>query len=743
MTSKEQAGFETPIAWIVEPEVCRSLLGKRKIRVPQARGTSRVFWLEQDIDGTHRLKPVTANTVEYQQTAESQFSFVIVNTTSHEMELEFCAVAKDRAGHPFDLILQCSCCVRQLEQFISEVVLKQASPDRPMTIQRAKVWMENAIRTRLQEQVTEQLVRYSFEELRDREVLQSSWWEKKVESWLSGSGIAINVGTARWENPHADRAEKERVSQREMELDLALSQKTNELELAVAKSEAVHQAEIEAIRARVEMAKGEHQHEEELARVRREIELEKMRGELRELKTNREAESLAAEAERARINQQEEQARQLEQMKQELLDRNQRDLERAKVQLADQLTAQLKANPGMLERLTEDARGEAVEDAAERPDASRKPPDAPEQSPGKRQKVSPPSEAKLGKKEKIKAMAEARAKVRTTDAQDMMKQLSDVYNNAAAAKLAENASGDSTGSSFDYKHISDLFGGAVGSEKKVDTPKRRGKPKVKVEATPEKAGDDSASDGLADRLQQMFGSSPGQARKIKTDRSTDKPSPALGKPEPVGRKRTSRKAKADKSADSVDKKATEALHERFAGLYGSGGSSDNRPSGASPGVDDKPPHATAEDVARVGVSSNSTPSKGDDQDGSTTKDGDHTGKRYDAAHFSRMLRLGESKKKTPKVHSSDKGDTVFHPESFLKKGGQSSQESQDDSDSPEARDESGDREDTKSSFGVFAVGKQSVDQSPEKAPKAKKTAKNTKKSSITPKNEKKNAKQGK
>ena len=81
-----------------------------------------------------------------------------------------------------------------------------------MTVQRAKVWMENTVRTRLQEQIGEQLSRYDFEELRDREVLQSSWWEKKVNGWLGGSGISISVGAARWESPDADRAEKANCS---------------------------------------------------------------------------------------------------------------------------------------------------------------------------------------------------------------------------------------------------------------------------------------------------------------------------------------------------------------------------------------------------------------------------------------------------------------------------------------------------------------------------------------------------
>lgn len=111
---------------------------------------------------------------------------------------------------------------------------------------------------------------------------------------------------------------------------------------------------------------------------------------------------------------------------------------------------------------------------------------------------SPPPlpKAQLGKKDKIKAMDEARAKARASDAQDMMKQLSDVYEDAATAKLASHAAGDSTGTTFDYKHISTLFGGAAGDEKKVDTPNIRGKPEDKVEATPEDR-DDSASDDLA------------------------------------------------------------------------------------------------------------------------------------------------------------------------------------------------------------------------------------------------------
>jgi hypothetical protein len=630
-----------------------------------------------------------------------------------------------------------------------------------MTIQRIEAWMENTIRTRLQEQVAEQLVRYSFEELRDRDVLQSSWWEKKVDSWLAGSGITISVGSARWESPDADRAEKERVSRKELKEQIVFSDETHKLELELAESEAVHQAEIESIRAQADKAKSDREHEEKLLQLRREIEIQEEQNKLQELRAEREAGSLAAEAERARLNQQEEQARQLEQMKQELLERNQREIDLAKMQLADQLTQQLQANPEMLEQLEKDACGGAGE-AAEDLGAAQKAPEAPAPPAGKHQEPPPLPGAQLGKKDKIKAMDEARAKARTADAQDMMQQFSEVYNNAATAKLAASAAGDSTESNSDYKRISRLFGGAAGSEKEVDTPKGRGKSKVKVEATPEKVADDKASDGLADRLQQMFGSSPGQAPKTKTDktdRSTDKPD---GTSEPIGRKRTHGKAKAEKPAPSVDKEGTEALQEKFVGLFGPG-KTGNRPSGAPPSVDDRPPHA-AEDVARVGVSNNSTPDAGDDQDDSAAEEGDRTGKSYDTTHFSRMFSPGESKKETPKVHSSDKGYAVFNPESFLKKGGQSSQESQesqesqDDADPPEARNESGDGdgEDTKSSSDdVFAVGKQSSDKLPEKSPKAKKktaskpakkpakktakkTVKKTKKPSITPK---KNAEQ--
>lgn len=563
----EQAGFEICVARIVEPEVRRSLLGKRKVRVPPTGGTARAFCIEQDPDGARRLNPVTSEVVEYQQAADRHFAFVIVSTTPHEMQLEFSAVARDRGGHPFDLILDCSCCVRQLEEFISEVVLKHASPQVPMTVPRAKVWMENTVRTRLREQVAEQLARFSFEELRDREVLQSAWWEKKVNNWLTGSGIAISVDRACWESPDADRAEKERLNQREMERHLEASQKTHELELAVIQSDAAHRAEIEAIRARREMAEEERRHEEEMARVRREIELEKEREELRQIKTRRQAEALAADAETARLNRQEDQACQFEQMKRELLERNQRELEQAKMQLADELAKRLQANPGMVGQIEKDAARQPRR--ADRNIARRQPAPPPlPNATGQAPPSLPPPEVRRHKEEKKKAMARDRAKAKAAEAQQLMQQLSDVYDNAAKAEQATLAAGDSGGKSgFDYEHIGALFGqAAADSKSNADAPAASAEaPADEAEALAptEEADIKSASEGLAERLQGVFGSSFARSDKAKAGRDTVKTPPA---PNPQA-------LPADAAADTptdgaAGKGASEELAQRFQGVFG-------------------------------------------------------------------------------------------------------------------------------------------------------------------------------
>jgi len=522
----EQAGLEICLARIVEPEVRRTLLGKRKVHAPPTHGTSRLFCVEQDLDGTSTLAPVTSEVVEYQQTADSHFFFVIASTMPHELQLEFSSVARDHEGHPFDLILNCSGSVKHIEEFIGEVVLKHASAQAPMTVQRAKVWMENTVRTRLQEQVAEQLARFSFEELRDREVLQSSWWEKKVNSWLTGSGIAITVGRACWESPDAERAEKERLNQIEMERHLETSEKTHELELAVAQSDAAHRAEIAAIQAQKEMAEEDRKHEEEMARIRREIELEDMRDKLREVKTRHQADVLAAEADTARLNQQEDQARQIEQMKKELLERNQREIKQAKMELANQLTRQLEASPGMVKQLEQDATRQAPPALPGSP--ARTPPPVPQRTaPGQTPPPVPSPDVIRRREDKKQAMAEARAKARAAEAQELMQQLSEVYDDAAKAEQASRAVGDSdTKSAFDYEVISGVFGKAAADSKSppplppTSAPDDALLPVVRPTPGPPpvplKQKDDgkSVSEGLADTLQGVFGTLRDQSTKV-------------------------------------------------------------------------------------------------------------------------------------------------------------------------------------------------------------------------------------
>jgi len=669
MASEVQAGFEASVAWIVEPEVRRSILGKRKIRVPQAGGVSGVFCLERFVDGACRLDPVTTDVVEYEPTTGGQFLFVIVSSAPHDIKLEFSSVAKDSAGYPFDLIFQCSVSVLKIEQFINEVVVTQASPERPMSVHRTEAWMENAIRTRLREQVAEQLERYSFEELRDQEVLQSSWWERKVENWLAGTGVGIKIASARWESPDADRAEKERLSRIEMKRQLDASEKAHELELEIAEKDAAHRARIDEIRKNEKLAEEERKHEEKLASVRREIELQKEYDKLRELKASKEADSLAAEATIARRNRQEAQARELEQKRLDSIERRRRESAQDKLQHADQITALLKANPEILERLTQEVRGGGLKTESS-PAAQKRPPEAPPAG----GKTPPPVPGRLSRREKIRAAEEARAQARTTDAQSLMKDLSDVYDDAATAQLSETAAGEPAPPSFDYKHISKLFGDAATGEK---PPKKTPElPKIKKahDVRPKKPRA-NAAEGLAGRLQGLFEPPPLPKRKAgtKPPPAKRKPPPLPGKPSSAPGKPSPTKRSAPPPVPAEEDKDRPGLHQRFSDLYGSGEASTPKDRSPQRAVGDAEENAAEADEPAL------------DKEAPVARDGDKPRGQYDADHFSSMFNSAESKDKADR-RPLDKSKAVFDPSCFLKKAPESSDESQGE-DKPDQRED--------------------------------------------------------
>lgn len=518
----EQTGCEICLAEVKEPEVIRSRLRRHKVEVPSVGGTSMLFCVEQNLDGTRKVSLVTGKVVEYQQIVDGQFSFVIVHTTPHEMALEFSKIAKDCQGHPFDLILHCSCCVRRIEEFIDKVVLRYARPYAPMTVQRTKVWMEDMVRTRLREHVVEQLERYSFEDLRDRDVLTSSWWEKKVRSWLDGSGVDIRIDRARWENPDADRERIEELNRAAMRRKLKDEKELRELQLALRDLE----KEEEERRREEEKQKRKRDHDDEVERMLGEIEIQDLQRRLRQTQTRSDADDLAVEADRALVNQDEGQAREIDQTRQDVLSKGDQAQKQAEKDFADELAHRLDASPDTLRIITDAARDTRPSDRDTGAPESVTPP---RPSATGQAKPSPSPEVEPLEGETAEAQAQSQAEARAERVRQLTKKLGDLYGSVAEEEHVSGAASEGGGgSAFDYERIARAFRGVAsgntgrrgGTRAAAEAPE--GDTPVEPPVPPVQAQAKSVVADLANTLENLYPPS----AKARPDRHTARPAPA-------------------------------------------------------------------------------------------------------------------------------------------------------------------------------------------------------------------------
>lgn len=486
----EAACPDPEIVRIIKSEVRHSWVGRRKIAVPKyVPAFFKMFLLRRSDDGHPQLSPLNdKEEVECECGRNIDFVFVQVDTNHHPVDLEFHAVAKDEFGYSHDLVLECSFIVCGLETFICDVAVAHAhaSLERPMTLRKAKEWIERAIRTEVREHIQGQLDRFTFEEIRDKEVMESAWWQKKLNDWLDSKGVRIRVETAQWPSAAATREEQEQARNRELEEGRKSKKRDRDVELQEVLETAEHERKKQEIQHQRDLDAKRLKHEEEVAEYLHQIEMEKLRAKQAELRAEQEARELESQAALARISQGEEQARKFEELRRELIEKSNKELLQAKLELAEQMGRRL-ANSDMLTILSEDAGGPPASD----PESSAALLGQRDRTRGAEPPLTKQEEAKgavrqEGRKDKVRALAEQRAKASAEGARNLMTRLGQVFEDAARAedalKETEDSEQDKHGrptqgrskgrtdssppaSTFDFDRMSKLFISAATKER--------------------------------------------------------------------------------------------------------------------------------------------------------------------------------------------------------------------------------------------------------------------------------------
>ena len=81
-----------------------------------------------------------------------------------------------------------------------------------------EAWLHETAKPRVGDVIRNETTSRTFEELRDKAVLTSGWWGKRVSEWLKDYGVSVEVTAQRLESAEADRAEADRQQQKMLKI---------------------------------------------------------------------------------------------------------------------------------------------------------------------------------------------------------------------------------------------------------------------------------------------------------------------------------------------------------------------------------------------------------------------------------------------------------------------------------------------------------------------------------------------
>ena len=300
------------VAHLSRQESKLSLLGLlrgRKRKGPELREGFDTYLVMCLPDGSTELRALLPTDARTGPATGAEASIASVNTQPSPLEVPFAAVVSDGV-HDWDLVFRGSWWVERSRPFLTRYALGILSPGMSLGKEIVESWLANTVR----HHVRDALGGFSIEDLRDKDALPASWWEKHLCGWLDECGIAVKITEARWESASAARAEEERRRQEDMARVEQERERERQAKLRETEAEENYKREKARIDHDSRLSEAERDHQLQVLELRYRKELLAAEAEVEDARHACEAAALGHEVNMARLRNKEEERRRQEDM---------------------------------------------------------------------------------------------------------------------------------------------------------------------------------------------------------------------------------------------------------------------------------------------------------------------------------------------------------------------------------------------------------------------------------------------
>jgi len=177
----------------------------------------------------------------------------------HTLRLSFTG-CKEEASTKWDLMIDLATRLIKPESFLEACGLALTPPNGTMTVSLLESWCS----TRLRPLIVQSVQQYTLVDLRQRDSLPASWWQKQIGSALGECGMDVVVQCCRWQSADAERQEQEAKRAAEIARIAEASARETRAREREAEEQAKHEARMREIKANVRLSEAEKDHQSEL-----------------------------------------------------------------------------------------------------------------------------------------------------------------------------------------------------------------------------------------------------------------------------------------------------------------------------------------------------------------------------------------------------------------------------------------------------------------------------------------------
>ncbi len=282
------------IVTVEAPAQARKFLGMsagRRPRVPAIKPGMQLYMSFQQPDGGRELRRIMDGESLDTSLSQGGVRFYHVGTDHYRFSPTFSRVVTDKQGQEWDCRIAGQLFVHDARKILAAVAVGIASPNSPVTATIAESWLANRIAANVRDAVRD----YSIADLRDRQALPPSWWEKQLAEWLEEFGATILVDEVSWSSAQAEVAEAEAARQHDLERIAAARQREQEADLREAAAKAGYEKQKKQIEADLSLSDLERSHRLQMLEKQHRREL--IEADTQIMNARREAEKAALEHE--------------------------------------------------------------------------------------------------------------------------------------------------------------------------------------------------------------------------------------------------------------------------------------------------------------------------------------------------------------------------------------------------------------------------------------------------------------